>query len=98
MATVRGLYPALTGLVLSAGLPVTTAVAQAAPTSPGTARGPHVLAPAVSAARPAPAPFGCAPARRTGRHLDEARRCAPGRRGSRHRPSLIARQMHEDPR
>jgi len=38
VTTVRRLYPALTGLVLAAGLLVTTAVAQAAPTSPGSAR------------------------------------------------------------
>lgn len=40
----RRLYTALTGLVLAAGLLVTTAVAQAAPTSPAIARAPHAAA------------------------------------------------------
>lgn len=40
----RRLYPVLTGLVLSAGLLVATAAAQAAPTSSGTARAPHAAA------------------------------------------------------
>jgi hypothetical protein len=45
---VRRLYPVLTGLVLSAGLLVATAAAQAAPTSSGIARAQHA-ATAVSA-------------------------------------------------
>jgi len=47
---VRRLYPVLTGLVLSAGLLVATAAAQAAPTSSGTARAHHASAAAVTAA------------------------------------------------